>query len=510
MGHRILFFTTDQQRYDALGCNGGGIARTPVVDRISESGVNYRRAHNQNVVCMPARSTIITGQYVSTHGVWMNGVPLPVDHPNVARVLHDAGYRTALFGKAHFEPYLAPGNDFWESNAGAEHTTGPHRGFERMELANHTPWGNLHYHQWLKHEHPDAPAGFYPVLDADMQVNAAGGGDTDAIQVKRNPVARNVYHTDWTADRAVAWLDSLDDDDDWFCWVSFPDPHHPWDPPESEIGRVPWRDIDVRDGWLPPDEARRVLAQKPHQWLDYYEGHDVTNYEAPPKFVPAQMTADQVREIDALTHVENELIDEACGRVVDAVTRRGWNDTTDIFYTTDHGELQGDFGLMFKGPYHVDAMMRVPLVWRPAPSTGAQPAEVLAPVGHLDLAPTFCAVAGIDVPDWMEGRPLPLDEAAANADHREQVLTEWDCEVGGRSVSLRTVYRDGWVCTTYGATDLFDGSEGELYNVADDPAQHRNLWDEPAQRAMRDDLVAVIRESFPPARSPRMEPVAAV
>ncbi len=90
------------------------------------------------------------------------------------------------------------------------------------------------------------------------------------------------------------------------------------------------------------------------------------------------------------------------------------------------------------------------------------------------------------------------------------MLTEWDCEVGGRSVSLRTVYRDGWVCTTYGATDLFDGSEGELYNLVDDPAQHRNLWDEAAHRPLRDDLVAAIRDSFPPARTPRMEPVAAV
>ena len=105
MGRKILFITTDQQRYDSLGCNGGRIASTPVADRLAATGINYRRAYNQNVVCMPARSTMITGQYVRTHGVVANGVPLPIDAPSVAAYLHEkAGYRTALLGKAHFEP----------------------------------------------------------------------------------------------------------------------------------------------------------------------------------------------------------------------------------------------------------------------------------------------------------------------------------------------------------------------------------------------------------------------
>ncbi|MGI8796363.1 MAG: sulfatase-like hydrolase/transferase, partial [Acidimicrobiia bacterium] len=91
MGRKILFITTDQQRYDALGCNGGEIARTPVVDALVASGINYRRAYNQNTVCMPARSTMLTGQYVRTHGVFANGVPLPVDAPSVAAHLAKEG-----------------------------------------------------------------------------------------------------------------------------------------------------------------------------------------------------------------------------------------------------------------------------------------------------------------------------------------------------------------------------------------------------------------------------------
>lgn len=101
MGRKILFITTDQQRFDALGCNGGTYARTPTIDALAANGIVFDRAHPQNVVCMPSRSTMLTGQHVSTHGVWMNGVPLPEDAPSIARTLHDAGYATALIGKAH-------------------------------------------------------------------------------------------------------------------------------------------------------------------------------------------------------------------------------------------------------------------------------------------------------------------------------------------------------------------------------------------------------------------------
>ena len=77
-------------------------------------------------------------------------------------------------------------------------------------------------------------------------------------------------------------------------------------------------------------------------------------------FRPCDLTPEQIREVNALVHVENELIDEACGRVLARVRARGWEADTDVFFTTDHGEMQGDFGLLFKGPFHVDALMRLP------------------------------------------------------------------------------------------------------------------------------------------------------
>ena len=199
MSRKILFITTDQMRHDALGCNGGVVARTPVIDGLARGGVNYQRAHNQNVVCMPARATIITGQYVATHGVWMNGVALPEATPTIAHWLNRHGYRTALFGKAHFEPWLGAPERYYENRMARLGETGPHRGFERMELANHFNTNHAHYDVWLEREHPEAIGGFYPMTTPQGRQNTQGGGATGAIQVWDNPVPREIYHTDWVA-----------------------------------------------------------------------------------------------------------------------------------------------------------------------------------------------------------------------------------------------------------------------------------------------------------------------
>ncbi|MEO5975358.1 MAG: sulfatase-like hydrolase/transferase [Ilumatobacteraceae bacterium] len=511
MGRKILFVTSDQQRYDALGCNGGAIARTPAMDALSAGGITYDRAHPQNVVCMPSRSTMLTGQHVSTHGVWMNGVPLPPDAPSIATDLRHAGYRTALIGKAHFEPLLDPFLRFTENRLGArgvfteldEITHDPHRGFDHMELATHGAVGPLHYSQWMRRNHPEAIDGYYQVLDRELQVNAVGGGDTGAPQVRFNPINREWYHTDWVANQTIAWLGSLPDDADWFCWMSFPDPHHPWDPPQSELHRVRWQDLELPAGYISDAKVREaVLDDKLRHWRGWYDGTFVSNYEAPAHWVPATLTGDQVREVNALTHIENELIDEAISRVLSAVESRGWGNDLDVIYTTDHGEFQGDFGLLFKGPYHVDSLMRLPLIWRPALSAKVTPARVMAPVGLVSLAATFASIAGIPHPPHVEAPRLPFDDADAEALGHERVLTEWDSVLFGKVVHLRTICRDNWVCTAALPGTMNSAGEGELYDLNHDPLQHVNRWDDPAVRAIREDLLADLWDHLPKSVMP--------
>jgi len=458
MGRKILFITTDQQRYDALGCNGGRIARTPVVDGWARDGIVYRRAYNQNTVCMPARATMLTGQYVRTHGVYANGVALPVDAPSVAAHLAErAGYRTALLGKAHFEPNFDPQGKFEENARARRGDTGAWRGFERSIQATHiAAFGGRpvsHYGRWLKQHHPEHLESFAPLLDAH------GGGDSGAPETKNNPIPRQWYHTDWVADRTIEFLDSLAADDDWFVWMSFPDPHHPWDPPAEELQRIPWRDLDLPPGHPGSDErVRAILAGKPAHWLAYYEGRWQNAEGGPPNFRVPRLTHDNVREINAKVHVMNELIDEACGRVMRHVAARGWDADTDV------------------------------------------------------IAP----------PAWMQGAPLPTSDDGT----RERVLCEWDSQMPSHGMHLRSVYhRDGWLLTRYEpSTDgrpnglerllgnmvltpcgiHYDGSEGELYNLKEDPHQWRNLWDDPGHRSIRSDLIADLYDHLPAERDPRL------
>jgi arylsulfatase A-like enzyme len=504
MGRKILFVTTDQQRYDALGCNGGRIARTPIADSLAEAGINYRRAHNQNVVCMPARSTMVTGQYVRTHGVFANGVPLPLDAPSIAAWLNEkAGYRTALIGKAHFEPAYDEKRRWMENRLASEGSTGPYRGFEHVELAMHGYMHQWHYDKWLDENGPQWRDAYYP-LSSFLSLGLAneGAGDTGAVQLKYNPIPREMYHTDWVANRTIAWLDSLGAEDDWFCWMSFPDPHHPWDPPGEEARRrVDWRDLDLPEGHPGSREkAVEILAMKPHHWLDWYEGRWHNMEGGSIDFRPCDMTHDQVREVNAMIHVENELIDEALGTVLERIGERGWAEDTDVIFTTDHGELQGDFGLLFKGPYHVDSLMRVPLIWRPAPSAGVAPSVVDEPVGHVDLAPTFCEIAGVEVPPWIQGSVLPKEPGSG----RDTILTEWDSQFDSIGIRIRSVFHDHYLCSAYEPGPLYEGTEGELYDLEEDPLQWRNLFDDPDYASLRQDLVAYLYEQLPLEGSPRL------
>ena len=109
---KILFITADEQRFDALGCTGNNATKTPNLDQIASEGINYQRAYVNNVTCMPSRATMVTGQYPATHGVFSNGVPLPINAPSFSSHLQNHGYKTALIGKSHLEPVMGSPESF--------------------------------------------------------------------------------------------------------------------------------------------------------------------------------------------------------------------------------------------------------------------------------------------------------------------------------------------------------------------------------------------------------------
>jgi hypothetical protein len=102
----------------------------------------------------------------------------------------------------------------------------------------------------------------------------------------------------------------------------------------------------------------------------------------------------------------------------------------------------------------------------------------------------------------MQGESLPV--ADGDGAH-ERVLTEWDSELFGVDVHLRTITRDGWVCTAYLPGTVHDGTEGELYHLVDDPLQRRNLWDDPSATSVRSDLLADLWDSQPPPHDVKLQ-----
>jgi arylsulfatase A-like enzyme len=154
-----------------------------------------------------------------------------------------------------------------------------------------------------------------------------------------------------------------------------------------------------------------------------------------------------------------------------------------------------------------------------------KPAVVRDPVGQVDLAPTFCAIAGVEPAPWMQGRSLPTSDGEAG---HERMLCEWDSQFPGYGMHLRSLYRDGWLCTVYEPSTagecngleetwgdavlkpcpvVYEQSRtgpggigiatGELYDVDADPYQFENRWDDPAHQARRDDLIDDLYVSLP-------------
>jgi arylsulfatase A-like enzyme len=516
MGRNILFVTTDQQRFDALGCAGNTFARTPNADRLAREGILYRHAFTNNVLCMPARSTMFTGLHPRTHGVVSNGYALPDDGRGITHWLkRSAGYRTALIGKAHFEPAVDVRQRFRQNRMSSEGSYGPWFGFDHVELSFHGPAGASHYARWLQEKHPEHVRGFAPILIG------VPGGDTGAPETANNPIPKELYHSAWVAERTIAWLDSLAAADDFFLWVSFPDPHHPWDPPIEAV-RHKRDDIPLPDGHPRTRErAIEILGNKPQHWLDWYLGRFANPEGGPASFVPSELTHDQLREIIAKIHAENELVDEALGAILAHLEARGLLDSTDVIYTTDHGELQGDYGLLFKGPYHVDSLMRLPLIWRRAGQSGG--ITIDTPVSLVDLVPTLCEIADVPVPPHAQGVTLPTSAA----DSREGVVVTWDSQFRDVGMHIESLVDERWVASAYRRTDgsggghwpfiewlmgskgaipRYDGTEGELYDRRNDPLMQRNLWNDPDHRRVRSQLLDQLDAKLPPSREPPIKP----
>ena len=485
----VLLIMTDQQRADTLGCSGNEDIRTPHLDRLAAEGTRCERAYVQNPICMPSRATLFTGRYPRSHRVWTNGVSLPAEELTLPELLAARGYATASFGKLHFTPTGAPAGEgryeasaMWRDPARREEMErwhGPYYGLQHVELAlgHNAPGG--HYGAWLRREHPEALQLFGK--EAALRPPSGAHGSW------KSGLPEELHSSTWVADRTISYLDgAARGTQPSFAVCSFPDPHHPFAPP------APWHDRYDPAAMRVPASFRDSLEGLPPHFAEHARGawHRTGTKEAD---YPEGMPEAELREIMAHYYGSISLIDQNVGRVLDALDRNGLAENTLVVFTSDHGELLGDHGLLLKGPFLYEGLVNVPLVWRLRGRVGA--GETLAaPVGHVDVASTVLEVLGIDEPLGMQGQSLAgaLAGASDAGGLRPWVLTEYR-KGFEPDLSLKQIHTgDG----RYKLTHYGHGAWGELFDLQEDPEERVNRFADPGYAAVRRELEGLLLEAL--------------
>ncbi|MBM7069329.1 sulfatase-like hydrolase/transferase [Actibacterium sp. 188UL27-1] len=485
----IVLISADQQRADCFGFAGRRV-KTPHLDQLAGDGLHFSACIAPSLVCQPARASILTGQLCRTHGVHDNGIDLDPDigARGFAGQLSAAGYDTALFGKAHFATYhtTAPTGSPENVMSSADYAPdwiGPYMGFDHAEmmLIGHNwflpeaPPRGLHYERWLYADGRGAAK--------NAAYRAGKAQQTGAAQTWHSQLPVAWHNTTWTADRAIDWLKRRDDTP--FCtWISFPDPHHPFDAPE------PWSRLhDPADVDLPPHRTRD-LSGRPWWYQAALEGdpegspENAAIRQAFSRIAP-QSDA-QLRQIIANTYGQIALIDHNVGRILIALDEAGLRDNTYVIYISDHGDWLGDHGLLLKGPMPFDGLLRVPMIVRGPGITPETRCD--EPVSTLDLSATFLEMARAEPALPQHGQSL-LPLLRGEPDTRSHALSEWELLPGrvGVGLSLRTVRTK-----THKLTMDLQSNVGELYDLTADPHELTNLYGSPCvaqiQRQLMDYL----------------------
>ena len=489
----FILFITDQHRADFLGCTGHPVLKTPNIDALAAGGTIWDRFYVSSPVCMPNRASLMTARMPSSHGVRSNGIPLDRRSVTFVDLLRDAGYRTALIGKSHLQnfsghpptlPRPSPRPGFHSADGplaeAFRHDLGgdlyrqetpgrdddldtPFYGFDHVDLVTgHGDGARGDYRRWLLTREPAAEF----LIGRENQLPH----DYVCPQAVRTAIPEELYSTSYIAERAEAWLlEHAQDGCPYFLMVSFPDPHHPFNPPGRFWDMYDPDDMPIPDAygvnnWTPPPHVAGIIDEREagKAELDGMGTIGISEREA--------------REARALTCGMIAMIDEAVGRVR-AVAGAG--NAVQIF-TTDHGDHLGDHRLLLKGAEQYEQITRVPFIWADPEVPGGDRTDDIGQT-H-DIGVTILERARIEPAIGMQGRSL-LQEGG-----RDAAFIQYDHQKENPGIGIgprvHTIRRGRW------RLSLVDGvAWGELYDLEADPGEFRNLWNDPAYSVTRAALV---------------------
>jgi len=514
----FLFFITDQQRADWLGCYGHPVLRTPHIDAIANEGTRFDNFHVASPVCMPNRASLHTGRYPSVHRLRHNGCRLPLNANTFVDVLAQAGYHTAALGKSHLQPFTgsppvgavtsAEESDMeaWKADAGDYGKEEPTRYEDQQDYKVDTPYyGYQHvdmvtahgdrcggnYMQWFKSKAPN----WKELHDDRNQLSH----NYSCAQGYRTPIPEELYPTAYIRDSAVNYLRSRKDQDQpFFAVISFPDPHHPFNPPGKYWDMYSPADFEIT---LP--YAAHKNPTPPMRWL--YDNWKNSGEQLTPQV--ATMADDQhILETMALTAGMISFIDDAIGDIHGALTDNGLKDDTVIIFNSDHGDFLGDFNMLLKGALPYKSITRVPFIWSDPDNRESSICSTLA--STIDIAATVLNRAGLKPFNGNQGVNL-FETSIAKDWVRDDLLVEYN-DSGQRlcftkPACVRSVISQHWRYTVYLEEDW-----GELYDLKNDPDETNNLWDSEAHQSVRFEYAEKLNHHLirQMDRSPRADRVA--
>lgn len=466
----ILLITSDQQHWNTLGMNNSEV-QTPNLDRLAQEGTMFSRAYCPNPTCTPSRSSIITGMYPSQHGAWTLGTKLPEDSLTIGDIMHDAGYKTALVGKAHFQqaiqndkyptleaPPVLQDLEFWRN------FKDPYYGFRHIELIRNHAHEHLvgeHYVLWLEEqgamnwrEYYSEPTGFLPP-NAEYRWN----------------IPQEYHYNSWIAERTNVLLEqSAQKDEPFFIWASFPDPHPPYLVPE------PWCDMyDPNQLTLPEIIAGEHANNPPHFQLTQQVNADFSPYfetgYGVHGFHSHVQSREQLAKDTAIYYGMVSFMDKCIGDILNKMDALGLTEDTIVVFTSDHGHFIGQHGLIAKGAFHYEDLLKLPFLVR-YPHVVPAGCASDAMQSLVDLAPTFLSFSNIEIPGVMTGIDQSGVWRGEMKEARDHVLCEFHHEP--TTVHLRTYINKRYKLTVY-----YKEEYGELFDLEVDPGEHRNLWNDP-------------------------------
>ncbi len=476
----ILFITSDQQHWNTIGAFNPEI-QTPNLDRLVEGGTTFTRAYCPNPTCTPTRASIITGKYPSQHGAYSLGTKLSEKEHTVGEDFIDAGYRTALVGKAHFQPLASTAEypsleayptlqdlDYWKS------FTDVFYGFQDCELArNHTNEAHVgqHYALWLEEKGCKNWRDYFLAPTGNMDPS-----------LKRTWRIPEEYHYDaWIAERTNTLLEQYkESDENFFLWSSFFDPHPDYFAPE------PWDTMyDPETLSVPSGRMDEHKNNPPHFQMTQEEHPDFSSYRETGYGLHGCHShlhdKQELKKDIAVYYGMVSLMDKYIGKILDKLEELGLSDNTVIVFTTDHGHFYGHHELIAKGPFHYEDMIKIPFIVRyPGHVSEGVISEQLQSL--VDLSPTFLSLCGLPIPTSMTGLDQKRVWLGENTLVRDHILCENRHEP-------TTLHLKTYVNSQYKLTVYYNQTYGELFDLINDPDEFNNLWNHPESAELKKDLL---------------------